>query len=277
MIVRQLKLIATAFTFLTRFPLVARISLYEQEDLGAAARWYPLVGIVIGALGAGVLYGSGYIFSREVAAAIALTCLVLATGAFHEDGLADTADGFGGAFDPARKLEIMKDSRIGTYGSAALILSLLIRWRLLMEIPIELMFVTLISAHSLSRWSAVVMVKMLPYVREGASNKPIAMGIGWKELFIATLTVGAVSYPMWKAHVAAILLTVLVVSVMTIISRRQIAGVTGDVLGATNQIVEIATLALWIAGVRAGLWWKLPTIPEGHPFEGVHIPPWLLQ
>lgn len=277
MIVRELKLIATAFTFLTRFPGFHRFSLWEPDDLGAASRWYPLVGIVVGAIGASVLYASGMVFSREIAAAFALTAMVLATGSFHEDGLADTADGFGGAFATERKLEIMKDSRIGTYGSVALILSLLIRWRLLVELPLELMFIALISTHSLSRWSAIVMAKMLPYVREGASNKPIAEGIRFSDLLVSTALVGLVAIPMWKAHVGAMLLTILVVSVGSVISRRQINGVTGDVLGATNQIVEIATLALWIAGVRAGLWWKMPTVPEGHPLEGIHIPPWLLQ
>lgn len=277
MIGRELRLIATAFTFMTRFPLVARWSLHSSEDLGRAARYYPLVGIVIGAIGAGVIHAANFVFSRDLAALFALAAMVLATGAFHEDGLADTADGFGGAFEAERKLAIMKDSRIGTYGSVALILSFFFRWELLTEMPIDLVLIGLVSAHALGRWASVLLATMLPYVREGASNKPIADGIRWPELAIGAVFVGALTYPLWKPHVAAVLLTILLVSILAVICRRQIGGVTGDVLGATNQIVEIAVLALWIAGVRAGLWWKLPTIPEGNPFEGFYVPPWLLQ
>lgn len=257
MIVTELRRVATAFTFMTRLPLVARWSFGDAEELAKSTRYFPLVGYVVGFAGYGAMYAAGEVLPRAIAAAIGLVAMVLVTGCFHEDGLADTADGFGGAFDPARKLEIMKDSRIGTYGSTALILSLLIRWQLLVEMPTELLILAIPSAHVLGRWSSGLLSLMLPYVREGASNKPVADGMGKIEFLIGSAFVALWLIPFPLPHAVAILVTVLVACVAAAGFRRQIGGTTGDTLGAANQLVEIAVMMSWLIGARAGLWWDV--------------------
>lgn len=245
MIKTELRRMATTFTFMTRFPLVARWGSGEPEELGASTRYFPLVGYAVGGIGAAVFYYGAYGFSHSVAALLATITLVMLTGAFHEDGLADAADGFGGAFEPARKLEIMRDSRIGTYGACALIALFLLRWQLLVELPVGRVFFALISAHVVARWSSLLIGWMLPYVREGASNKPMADGIGRREVFIATLITAAWLIVQPQMHGLSMIVAVLVSCVAAAIFRRQIGGVTGDALGAANVAVEIAALMAW--------------------------------
>lgn len=257
MIVRELRRIATAFTFMTRIPLVHRWSSGEHAELAASTRYFPLVGYVVGGLGAAVLYYSNFALSHAMAALVASIALVLLTGAFHEDGLADTADGFGGAFEPARKLEIMKDSRVGTYGVLALVAVFALRWQLLVELPIAIIFLAMISAHVLSRWSSLLVGIMLPYVREGASNKPIADGLGWRELVIGTVFAGLWMLTEFRLHAIAMVVAVLVCCIVAAISRRQIGGVTGDVLGASNLTVEIAVLITWSVAERMNYFWNI--------------------
>lgn len=261
MIGRELRRIATAFTFMTRFPLVARWSSGESSELAASTRYFPLVGYAIGGLGAAAFYYSAYAFSHPVAALFAVIALVVMTGAFHEDGLADTADGFGGAFETSRKLEIMRDSRIGTYGTAALISLFLLRWQLLTELPLELIFLAMISAHVIARWSSLLIGWMLPYVREGASNKPMADGMGWRELLVGTVLASAWLLLEPEIHGISMLVAVLVACVAAAIFRRQIGGVTGDALGAANVTVEIVVLLVWNFAERLNFWWEQIQVP----------------
>lgn len=254
MIRRAFVLLATAFTFMTRFPLVARWSSGSSVDLAASARFFPVVGYAIGGIAAAVLYYSEYAFSLPVAAVLCTIALPLLTGCFHEDGLGDTADGLGGAFKVSRKLEIMRDSRIGTYGTVALIGLFLLRWQLFMEIPAKVVFLTLISAHVIARWSTVFLGWMMPYVREGAPNKPVAEGMGVRELLIATVFASLWMFAEWKLHLISMLVAMLVCSFAAAFFRRQIGGVTGDTLGATTIAVEIAVLLTWNAADRVGYW-----------------------
>jgi adenosylcobinamide-GDP ribazoletransferase len=112
---RQLKLFFCALQFLTRLPVPSFVD-FQSDWITRAARYYPLVGILVGAISAGVLLAGGQVWSGLLPALLAVAAGVLVTGGFHEDGLADTADGLGGGQAPARRLEIMKDSRVGTYG-----------------------------------------------------------------------------------------------------------------------------------------------------------------
>lgn len=254
MIGRFFRQLATAFTFMTRFPLVARLASGSSADLAASSRFFPVVGYAIGALAAAVFYYSSHVFSDEIAALLAVIALPLLTGAFHEDGFADTVDGLGGAFARKRKLEIMKDSRIGTYGACALLAVFFLRWQLILEIPMRVVFLTLISAHVCSRWAGVLVGWMLPYVREGASNKPVADGMGWREMLIATFFALLWLYPEWRLHAASMVVALLVACVMAALFRRQIGGVTGDTLGAVNIVVELSILLTWNVADRLGYW-----------------------
>lgn len=256
MIVTELRRIATALTFMTRLPLVARWSFGSPEELAKSSRYFPLAGYLVGLAGYGAIYGAGEFLPRAIAAAVGLAVMVMFTGAFHEDGLADTADGFGGAFETERKLEIMRDSRIGTYGSAALILSLLIRWQLLVDMPFQLLLVSMVSAHVLARWSSSLIAMMLPYVREGASNKPIADGMGKTEFAIATALALLWLIPFPLPHAVGFFVAILIACLAAAVFRRQIGGTTGDTLGAANQLIEIAVMMSWLIGMRSGLWWE---------------------
>lgn len=246
--------LATAFTFMTRFPLVARWSSGDAADLAASARFFPVVGYAIGGLAAAVYYYSAHVFSLPVAALLAVIALPLLTGAFHEDGLGDTADGLGGAFDPKRKLEIMRDSRIGTYGTVALLGLFLLRWQLFLEIPLKIVFLTLISAHVIARWSTVLLGWMMPYVREGASNKPVAEGMKGREFLFATAFACLWLFADWQLHALSMIVAVLISCVAAAWFRRQIGGVTGDTLGAANIAVEIGVLMTWNIADRLGYW-----------------------
>lgn len=246
--------LATAFTFMTRFPLVARWSSGDPLDLAASGRFFPVVGYAIGGLAAAVYFYSAEVFSLSVSALLAVIALPLLTGAFHEDGLGDTADGLGGAFDTKRKLEIMRDSRIGTYGTVALLGLFLLRWQLFMEIPLQVVFLTLISAHVISRWSTVMLGWMMPYVREGASNKPVADGMKGREFVIATIFASLWLFADWQLHALSMAVGVLIACMAAAWFRRQIGGVTGDTLGAANIAVEIGVLMTWNIADRLGYW-----------------------
>lgn len=255
--IRELKRVATAFTFMTRIPLLHRWSSGEPSELAASTRYFPLVGYAVGAAGAATFHYAAYSVSHAMAALAACIVLVLMTGAFHEDGLADTADGFGGAFEKERKLEIMRDSRIGTYGTLALVALFVARWQFFVEMPVELIFMAIISAHVLGRWSSIVIGLMLPYVREGASNKPMADGIGWKEGLVATVIAGAWMIQEPKIHAIAMVVAILVCCIAAAIFRRQIGGVTGDALGAANVVVELVVLLTWNIADRMNYFWDM--------------------
>jgi adenosylcobinamide-GDP ribazoletransferase len=240
--------LSAAVLFLTRLPLPR-----HAQDSGAVSRgavsqavWaFPLVGFVVGLIGA-VVYA---IADRLVqfswpAAGLAIAATLLATGALHEDGLADTADGFGGGDTRERKLDIMRDSRIGSYGVCALAVSILIRASAVAGLTDPgLVAAALIAAHSGARAAmAAVMSVLAPARRDGLSfgagqpsgpRAAIAVAIG---LLIVIFCLG-------PAHaLVAVIVLAIVVALLAWLSVRQIGGQTGDVLGAVEQVSEIVIL-----------------------------------
>jgi len=192
--------------FLTRLP-VGRWVRYEQSLLAHCTVYFPLVGAGVGAFGAGVLWLCAMLLPLPLAVLLSMLSTVLLTGAFHEDGLADSADGFGGASNAERVLEIMRDSRIGTYGAIALWFLLTAKWTLLVQLSslnIETAMLSLIVAHTAGRWSSLWLLCFHEF----------ALGI-----------VGV-------AFLASVL--------SAKFSARRIGGITGDVLGAANQISEVS-------------------------------------
>lgn len=234
--------------FMTRLPL----RLDERtpvRSLAQASPLLPLVGIVVGLCGGAVLWltlAAG--LPPMAAAAVAVTSTILLTGALHEDGLADVADGFGGGLEKARKLEIMRDSRIGSYGVIAIGLSLLLRISLIGEAAGHFetfwgLVTLLIAVHVIGRtWLPAVMAT-LPLARSdglaAAAERP-----GGSRAFAALLLGLVISAfclgPL--AGVAALLAAGIAVIVMAWLARRQIDGYTGDVLGASEQLAEVAAL-----------------------------------
>jgi len=240
---RQLKLFFCALQFLTRLPAPSFAD-FQPDWITHAARYYPLVGILVGGLSAGVLLAAGQLWSGLLPALLAVAAGVLITGGFHEDGLADTADGLGGGQTPARRLEIMKDSRVGTYGVLALGLALAIKVAALATLPLLTAAMALVAAHGAGRVAAVVVMVLGRHVsdRDDAKYKPAPEGVRHSELLIAAVLglwpLALLSWPgLAGAAVGAVLATIL-----ALMARRLIGGYTGDILGGIEQAGEIGVL-----------------------------------
>lgn len=226
------------------------VGLTKPLDDGEIARtsWaLPVAGLVVGLAGA-VAYAIAHRahLPPEVAAMLALAATVLFTGAIHEDGLADTADGFGGGDTRERKLEIMRDSRIGTYGAIALVLSIMLRWSVLQAIAEpSAVAAALVIAHISARAALPTFMRLVPLARaDGLSSgagqpasqsAAIAAGLG-----ILCLVIG---FGPGKAIMGLILLSVCAL-IWAMIATRQIGGQTGDTLGALEQISESLVLLM---------------------------------
>lgn len=256
MIARELRRLATAATFLTRLPWVARWASGEARELAASVRWFPLVGAVVGAFGASAMLALDRVLPAGLAALLAVAAMLLLTGAFHEDGWADSFDGLWGGTDREQRLAIMRDSRIGTYGAAALVLLLLARWQCLVHIPAAWLPAALIAAHAWARWTTAALCRLLPYARSEGPNKPVAAGVGTPELAIASMLAVTATIPLVQVATAAlglalVALTAAVVHGAMRLLRARLGGITGDTLGAANVAVEVGALLLVVA-VAAG-------------------------
>jgi adenosylcobinamide-GDP ribazoletransferase len=230
-----------AFTFLTRLPLPGADQV-DGETLARSSLWFPVVGAVVGSVGGAVLVASARVWPPLVAAVLALLATVLLTGAFHEDALADAADGLGGGVTRERALAIMKDSRIGSYGAVALVLVLSGRIACLAAMEPMEGARALIGAHVLGRWSSLPLIRMLPYARTDGSARPFVGAVTGLRLVGGTLLAAGLAGPALGARaVAAGLAAVAVTALATRYFRARLGGITGDCLGATNQIVELIT------------------------------------
>lgn len=238
---KQLTLdLLAAFQFMTRLPL--RSLEFRPDGLARSAKFFPIVGLVIGLLASLVFHLLSPHLSRPLTAFLVLVFLVLATGALHEDGLADAADGFGGGWDRAQVLAIMRDSRIGSYGTLTLIFSIVARLILLATLPLSRWMAFVVSAQVLCRWTTLPLSYWLRTAREGdGQGARVAEKVSAVSLLIGTVFSIAI---VWYLLRAEFWIPVLVASVVTLLSGlyyvRRIGGVTGDCFGATNQLAEIA-------------------------------------
>lgn len=241
--------IATALGLLGRLPLPAS---HAGLARGAQAAWaYPVAGLVLGGLAAcaGALAVAPGL-PAPLAALISLTALILLTGALHEDGLADTADGLGGGWNKARRLEIMKDSHIGSYGTIALLLSLLARWAalwLLFDAGTGRAVLAILTAAAISRAMLSVLMWALPHAR--ATGLSHAVGRVARPAMLGALGIAAVTALLlcgW-AGLGALLWAALATLILGRIAKAKIGGQTGDILGAAQQVSEIAVLFALLA------------------------------
>ncbi|MDO9272007.1 MAG: adenosylcobinamide-GDP ribazoletransferase [Rugosibacter sp.] len=242
----QLIYFFAALRFFTRLPVPAWVG-HSQDQLNHAARYFPLVGVLVGLIAAATTLVAALVLPVSVAVVLGMAASVLATGAFHEDGFADACDGFGGGWDKAQVLSIMKDSRVGSYATIGVALLLLAKWNALVEIDATsdtlTLGLTLIAAHAVSRLAATSLIFTLDYVRGDATAKakPLAVRMAPHELFIAALTGLAPCILLPASHLLAALVAV---ALCTWLAARyfihRIGGYTGDCLGATQQIAELA-------------------------------------
>lgn len=234
--------LVTAFTLLTRLP-VARFG--GSSDLAHSVWAFPVVGLVVGGIG-GLIYWAAFHLGMPplLAGAWALAATLVLTGAFHEDGLADSADGFGGGRTRERKLEIMRDSRIGSYGALALGFSLLIRIGAVAALGRPgMVFAALIVAGVMGRGGMIVLLLMLRPARPDGMAAGMSDIPRWSAvlgLALAALA-GLIGLPVKDALVVAILSLAAAVAVAKL-AQAQIGGHSGDVLGAGEVIVECVAL-----------------------------------
>lgn len=235
-----LRLFLTAIQFLTRLPVPKWLQASE-ETLGRATKFFPLVGVMVGAGAALTFWLSRHLLPHSAAVLGAIIFTAFITNGFHEDGLADTFDGFGGGWTKEHAMEIMRDSRLGTYGTMALIFLILGKYSFLSALAPGQVWRWLIVAHTASRWTVLPLCVWLPYARAEGQGKLVAKQIGKAEIFIGSLTFfGAVLLLSWQAALAALLVTGLASFLSGLYFRARLSGVTGDCLGATNQLTEVA-------------------------------------
>lgn len=246
----ELRLLLVAIQYFTRVPMPAWVG-HSAEHLSGTARYFTAVGIFVGAIGALALWATSLVLPGPLPVILSTAVTVFATGAFHEDGLADTFDGLGGGATRERVLEIMKDSRIGTFGVAALVLTLLIKIAALSALPVSVAIAVLIAGHAFSRACAVTLLFVGSHVgnpelsRARAVAQPMARGE-----FILAAVVGIA--PLYWCGLHAVAGTVAALITLFVLARwfmRRLGGFTGDTLGATQQLTEIAfylaVLASW--------------------------------
>lgn len=229
-----------AWSFLTRLPGGGHPA--DERELGLSVPWFPVVGAVIGLLIGLVWVGLSELVSPLAAATVAVLFGVAITGAFHEDGLADTADSLGG-YTPERRVEIMKDSRVGTFGVLALVFSVLIRVIALAALdPVEGL-VALVMAHAVGRSIATLVMVTTP----AASGSGLGQSYTAHLPKPAVLAIGAViagcSIVGGPAGVVGYALALVGAGLLIVLARRAYGGTTGDVLGAVEQVGEMAVLS----------------------------------
>jgi adenosylcobinamide-GDP ribazoletransferase len=240
--------LVAATAFLTRVPVPHRAS---PPNLARAYRAFPLLGAAIGAaVGAVYLLLLWIGLPTICAAVLALGAGALLTGALHEDGLADLADGFGGGRDKAAKLDVMRDSRLGTYGSLALMTSFVAKIGALSTLPRSEVIVAMIATHALARAPLAVLAAAMPYARAdglaASAGRPDSL-IALTACVVATV-IALVALPAATAMTAAFVTAVTAAS-LAALAQQQIGGQTGDVLGAVEQVCEVAVLLTLAARV----------------------------
>jgi adenosylcobinamide-GDP ribazoletransferase len=248
MIRREWRVFLSAVGFFTRLPVPDQ----PPDDLSHATRYFPLVGWIVGACGAAVFWAANTLWPASIAVWLSMAATALLTGALHEDGLIDSCDGFGGGWNAAQILAIMKDSTIGAFGVLGIVLVLVLKLLCLQTLPASVVPLTLLAGHSLSRFAAISLLSTYEYVRDAASGKAGAAvrRIGRADLLFAGLCGLA---PLLAFSAKPVVVGIIVVGLIRwYLGRmfaRRIGGYTGDCLGAVQQLTEVG----WYLAV-VGVW-----------------------
>lgn len=256
----QVRLFFTALQFFTRLPIPGWVG-FDAAWLHQSSRYFPLVGIVVAAIAAGVYAAAALVLPAPVAALLSTAAGIYATGAFHEDGFADMCDGFGGGMTRGRVLEIMKDSRIGAYGAIGTICMLGVKCTALAMLPPATAIAALFLAHPLSRLAATALIWRMNYARDEGKSKPLAQKMSSGEFTVATLTVALAAtlllqggWLQWPAIAAAVVMTSASTLWLARKFQRRIGGYTGDCLGAVQQVAEAVIYLCVLGSLGGGAW-----------------------
>lgn len=242
--------------FLGAVSLLTRVPTRGEPAGGRAVPWLPVVGTLIGAIVAAVYAGARELLTPAVAATLAVGSGVLLTGALHEDGFADTADAFGARADRERALEIMNDPRHGSYGILAIVLSVIARVAAVASMGPASAAGALVAGHAAGRSAAACLLGFAPNAEGSGLGASYAATTTRRQAAIAGAVGALVTVGLLGAWgFVAMVITVLIAMGVGMIAVRKIRGVTGDVLGAAEQLTEIAVLLVAVA-VRDGVpWW----------------------
>jgi len=242
---REAEYFFAALRFFTRLPAPAWVG-HSAEQLNHAARYFPAIGIVVGAIGALVTLAAVQLLPVSIAVLLGMVATLLATGAFHEDGLADSVDGFGGGWTREDVLRIMKDSRIGSYGAIGIGIALVTKFETLAAIGVSpwlTLAAAIVAGHSVSRFASTTLIYALDYARDDDSSKskPLATRMGKGELALAALfgLAPCLLLPDGQASIALVAVVFVTLAAGRYFVKR-LGGYTGDCLGATQQLTEIA-------------------------------------
>lgn len=256
----EIRIFFTALMFYTRIPCPKNID-HSPDYINKATRYFPLIGWIVGGISYAIFWLSSYLFDTNIAVIFSFMAGILVTGAFHEDGLADVFDGFGGGWTKTKILDIMKDSRVGAYGVIALIFLFVIKYFALHDLMLKinsknyfLIALVFIAYHSLSRLTAINIVFTANYSREDETSKakPIAKAHSSKEIigayFFGLFPLAVLCFYEWK-YALVILPLFLLFFFAKRYFNKWIDGYTGDCLGAVEQLAEcvclLTFLVLW--------------------------------
>lgn len=234
----------TAIQFLTRIPLPGESA---TAGLARSAAWFPVAGLLVGGIVGLAFAATALVLPASLAGWVAVAVEMLITGALHPDGLADTADGLAGQ-TPERRLAIMKDPRLGSYGGVALVLTLAGRLLLLSALPSQQVPAALAVAHTVSRWGPVWGLARYPYAREGGGTGAAFARAGRRELALASgiaLAAGWAAGGLWG--LVAVLAGAGAAGLVAAYLARRLGGLTGDTYGALAEVGLLTALAVLVA------------------------------
>lgn len=252
----QVKIFLTAVMFYTRIPCPTWVD-HSPDYINKCTKYFPLIGWIVGIVFSISFLIFNYLFNVEIAIVLSILATILTTGAFHEDGFADVCDGFGGGWTKEKILEIMKDSRVGTYGAVGLLINLILKFFLILKLSqitnsYNLIFI-FISAHALSRLMAIGIIYFGEYAREDASSKvkPIAVTMSKSDFMIAII-IGITPFLILIYSTQMMFLGILIPMILFVIYLKKyfekwIGGYTGDCLGCTQQVTEIVFYLIFLA------------------------------
>jgi adenosylcobinamide-GDP ribazoletransferase len=236
-----------AWQFLTAIPLSRSTHDAKPEELAASMSWYPLVGCLLGALLVMADLLLAHVFSTQVMSVLLMLLLIGITRGLHQDGLADMVDGLAGGRTAQARLAIMRDGRVGAIGATGLFLALGLRYAGLNALPVGEHLALLLGMPVVGRWAMVVGAFHVTYARsEGGLAQPFLAHLSWQHLCVATVTAGLVLTLLlgtWPA-LCCLLIGAALVRLSTAWFHRMFGGVTGDLLGATNEVAEILFIVI---------------------------------
>jgi adenosylcobinamide-GDP ribazoletransferase len=241
-----MKTFSLAWQFLTILPWGKRGQETDPRLLGRSLAFYPAIGLLLGLILWAAHFACSFVFPRALCDGLVILLLAMLTGALHLDGLADTCDGLASGKSAEERMKIMKDHRVGTFGAVGLILILGMKFLALNSLPDKAVGTALVLALVLSRWSMVQLIYRAPYARsEGGLGLPFKENLTRREIVAAAATsliLGFFFYRFWGVMLC------LLVGVFTLFFQKffekRIGGITGDILGAANEVNEVLILVI---------------------------------